>query len=444
VAKQQRSAGIVSVVLETLGGPMLVGLAATVAFYLVLHQGMIRSQLLVRYCAAHPVEYAEVLLFFVGLAAVLRCGQQALAQLVESRSIGLQSTPAKTVAQLAAALLAQMRALPAKVRHTIYARRLTAALEHLERHDSAAQLDDELKYLADMDAERNHERYALVRIVIWATPMLGFLGTVIGITMALGDLSPESLVNSPKEAMDGLLAGLSVAFDTTALALTLSIILMFAQFVSLQLESQLLAHVDRRVVDQLAAYFRPSRESSDPQLAVVQRMSQAIVAAIETHSQRQSELWHHALQTAHQQWTSTLAETGQMLRQVVAKTLEGGLEDHRSNLLQIEQAASQAANANWQQWHAQSAETLSALRQQQIQLVRQGEILTQALQAAGEVMNLEKALNQNLRALAGAKNFEDTVMSLSAAIHLLSSRLSRPFPRDAQVRLEASSEERAA
>jgi hypothetical protein len=39
---------------------------------------------------------------------------------------------------------------------------------------------------------------------------------------------------------------------------------------------------------------------------------------------------------------------------------------------------------------------------------------------------LEKALNQNLAALAGSKNFEDTVMSLSAAIHLLNTRLGKP------------------
>jgi hypothetical protein len=36
---------------------------------------------------------------------------------------------------------------------------------------------------------------------------------------------------------------------------------------------------------------------------------------------------------------------------------------------------------------------------------------------------LEQKLNDNLQALAGSKNFEDTVMSLAATIHLLNSRL---------------------
>ncbi len=63
------------------------------------------------------------------------------------------------------------------------------------------------------------------------------------------------------------------------------------------------------------------------------------------------------------------------------------------------------------------------------------------LQATGNVIKLEDALNQNLCASSGAKNFEDTVMSLSAAIHLLSSRLGRPVPRESQVKLDASLQE---
>ena len=58
-------------------------------------------------------------------------------------------------------------------------------------------------------------------------------------------------------------------------------------------------------------------------------------------------------------------------------------------------------------------------------MVKQGELMTQAIRAAGDVVQLEQALNDNLSALAGSKNFEDTVMSLSAAIHLLNTRLGK-------------------
>jgi hypothetical protein len=49
--------------------------------------------------------------------------------------------------------------------------------------------------------------------------------------------------------------------------------------------------------------------------------------------------------------------------------------------------------------------------------------MARVVEATGDVLKLETALNQNLKSLAGAKNFEDTVMSLAAAIHLLNMRL---------------------
>lgn len=65
------------------------------------------------------------------------------------------------------------------------------------------------------------------------------------------------------------------------------------------------------------------------------------------------------------------------------------------------------------------------MRGQQEEMVRQAELMAQVVKATGEVLGLEQALNENLRALSGAKNFEDTVMSLSAAIHLLNARLGK-------------------
>ena len=54
----------------------------------------------------------------------------------------------------------------------------------------------------------------------------------------------------------------------------------------------------------------------------------------------------------------------------------------------------------------------------------QAEVMARAIEATGEVSRLEDSLNRNLAALAGSQNFEQTVMSLAAAIHLLNARLS--------------------
>jgi len=76
------------------------------------------------------------------------------------------------------------------------------------------------------------------------------------------------------------------------------------------------------------------------------------------------------------------------------------------------------------------------LQGQQEEMVRQGTIMNEVVKATGEVIKLETALNQNLNSLASATNFEDTVMSLSAAIHLLNARLGHSPKSASRVNLD--------
>jgi len=73
---------------------------------------------------------------------------------------------------------------------------------------------------------------------------------------------------------------------------------------------------------------------------------------------------------------------------------------------------------------------------QQSELVHQGEVLRQVVEATGQIKRLEIALNDNLHSLAGSHNFEETVMSLSAAIQLLTTRLEPEVPGRSRVDLQ--------
>ena len=70
------------------------------------------------------------------------------------------------------------------------------------------------------------------------------------------------------------------------------------------------------------------------------------------------------------------------------------------------------------------------------ELTHRAEVLERAVAAAGEVARLEDALNRNLAALAGAKHFEQTVLSLAAAVNMLSARLAESPVVGAPVKLE--------
>ncbi len=73
-------------------------------------------------------------------------------------------------------------------------------------------------YDAEMESEQSFINY-----VAWAIPSVGFIGTVLGIAASLGFANEAST----PEGLNKVTSMLGVAFDTTLVALVLSIFLMF-------------------------------------------------------------------------------------------------------------------------------------------------------------------------------------------------------------------------
>lgn len=255
--------------------------------------------------------------------------------------------------------------------------------------------------------------------------MLGFLGTVIGITKALGELGAQSelLASDPNAAMQSLLSGLYVAFDTTALALCLSIALMFIQFLVDRIETQLLINVDDRVHDELVGCFDSGSSGSEPQVAALQSMANAVVKTTEKLVRSQTDHWHTTIDHANDKWDKMLKLSGETVRTSITESLDVSVENLSRALAKSQTETDEKMGLRWEQWQTALSDNARLLYSQQQELVRQGEIMSKVLDATGNVTSLEQKLNDNLQALAGAKNFEDTVMSLAATIHLLNSRL---------------------
>ena len=410
-----------------LGWPLTMGATASSVFFIMVYRGPLNTPAMHRYFAAHPVSFVATCLFFVGMSALLLKLLQVFAEHRALARIGLSESPPACGQPIGECgrLLDALDQLPNGVRNSYLGNRLYQALEHVERQGSAAGLEDELKYLADVDAARQQEGYALVRIITWATPMLGFLGTVAGITQALGDLNPQELATSIQTAMDGLLAGLYVAFDTTAQGLSLSMTLMFVQFLVDRMETQLLTAVETRAVEELAGRFEQIGGRHDPNLESIRRMSEAVIDTTGTLVERQVA----ALAVDDRRRTRAVANSDAHVQPTTSglarqspRPIAG---EARRKTWRAAQASSEQLQQRWEQWQTVLSDNARIMHDQQIELVKQGEIMRQAIQAAGDVVKLEKTLNDNLQLLAGAKNFEDTVMSLAAAIHLLNTRLGR-------------------
>jgi hypothetical protein len=416
--------------------PILWGILGSAAFFGLVHGGPLDTPFIRRYFTNHPVEYAETVMFAIGLAALVLKMLEVAGQYPGLRQspLGPVQRTAQPAAEHCQALLERLARLPPARQEGYYVRRLRTALQRVERLGSAEGLDDELKYLADMDATRLHNGYALFRVIIWAIPILGFLGTVIGITMALNGLDPKAL----DESMMHVTTGLGVKFDTTALALGMSMLLMFLHFFVDRAENSLLEKVDRCVEVELGGHFQRIPTGPDGQVAAVRRIAEVMVQAADVLVQQQAQLWEASMEAAATRWTQMADTAGAQLKKALAEALAEGLQTHAQQLAKAEQASAEQNRKHWEKLRHGHAENVQALTAMQAGMTRQAEILTRAVEAAGEVTRLQDALNRNLAALSGAKHFEQTVLGLAATIHLLNARLAEPNSDQAPIQLETT------
>jgi len=430
------------VVRRLVWSPILWGAGATIAFFVPLHAGVWSNPFVMRYFASHEVEHVATCLFFVGLAAlvikVLRLQEQF--KIIKTPLLDAVPRGGQPVVHCDV-LLNRLSKQPWSWQESYLVRRLSEALEYVHRKNSAETLDDELRYLSDVDVSRMHASYALPRIIIWAIPILGLLGTVIGITAAVANLSPESLDTS----LPHVTAGLGVAFDHTALSLGLSMGLMFVQFFAERIEHHLLAEVDARVAAELVGRFQADAgANADPNVNALRRMAETVMQSSEQLVQRQTELWQSAIGATHQHWQQVMTGAGQKIEGSLTKSLSQSLREHGAALAAAEQAIAEQNRKQWGDMQKALTQSTTAITQQQQELVRQGEVLGKVVEATGQVARLESELNKNLEALSGSHNFEQTVLSLSAAIQLLTGRLGQGSADGSRVDLKAPRSGKAA
>ncbi|PCJ43611.1 MAG: hypothetical protein COA71_01700 [SAR86 cluster bacterium] len=130
-----------------------------------------------------------------------------------------------------------VQALPPEEREYLLPRALLSALHRFSTTRSIQDVSSVVKNVCDTEADRLDSELSIVRYIAWAIPSIGFLGTVRGIGEALGQA--QSAVTGD---ILGVTTSLGVAFNSTFIALVVSIIIMFVLY-----QLQLLQ--DRLVLD---------------------------------------------------------------------------------------------------------------------------------------------------------------------------------------------------
>ena len=140
--------------------------------------------------------------------------------------------------------------LPVKLRDSLMVNRIRKALELFESRQVNGEVGTMMSNQSNIDGARIGGSYTLVKVFIWAIPILGFIGTVIGLSDAIGYfkgvMSPEA-VKDPAllmKSMGGVTGGLATAFDTTLLALIYAILLSLPMSSLQKVEEDNLSNID--------------------------------------------------------------------------------------------------------------------------------------------------------------------------------------------------------
>ncbi|MCL2625100.1 MAG: hypothetical protein FWD31_15670, partial [Planctomycetaceae bacterium] len=116
------------------------------------------------------------------------------------------------------------------------------------------------------------------------------------------------------------------------------------------------------------------------------------------------------------------SESATQMKTTLALAMRENVETHAQALAKAEQELMQSSKRQVHEVAKTIQESVAAMNEFQAGMVHQSEVLRDVINAAGDIAKLESQLNQNLSSLAEARYFEETLNSLAAAIHLLSSK----------------------
>lgn len=116
----------------------------------------------------------------------------------------------------------QVQALPAEGQRMLLPRALLNALRRFGSTHNIQDVSTSTHTICESEAERLESELSMIRYISWAIPSIGFIGTVRGIgdALAQADMAVQGDIT-------GVTQSLGVAFNSTFIALLISIFLMF-------------------------------------------------------------------------------------------------------------------------------------------------------------------------------------------------------------------------
>lgn len=145
----------------------------------------------------------------------------------------------------------QVQALPEEQQSSLLPRALLTALRRFSTTRNIQDVSSSTHTIFESEADRLESELSMIRYISWAIPSIGFIGTVRGIGEALAQAD---------KAVQGDIAGvtqsLGVAFNSTFIALLISIFLMFLVYQLQLLQERLVFDSENYVDDKLIRHMK--------------------------------------------------------------------------------------------------------------------------------------------------------------------------------------------
>jgi len=132
-------------------------------------------------------------------------------------------------AQNVARFIDHIYKLPINLRDSLMVNRIRKALEFFEVRQNVGHVSAMMTSQSAIDGSRIMGSYILLRAFLWAIPLLGFIGTVVGLSHAISGMSFGGVedVGAIMGTINNVTSGLGTAFDATLLGLVFAVFLNF-------------------------------------------------------------------------------------------------------------------------------------------------------------------------------------------------------------------------
>ncbi len=171
-------------------------------------------------------DFEQEACFILGLWALAIMGYKASQILAERRLLEVDLVPVaegmRILPEDTREFARQVQALPEDSQRLLLPRALLNALRRFSSTRSIQDVSTSTHTICESEGDRLESELSMIRYISWAIPSIGFIGTVRGIGEALAQAD-----KAVQGDITGVTQSLGVAFNSTFIALLISIFLMF-------------------------------------------------------------------------------------------------------------------------------------------------------------------------------------------------------------------------